>query len=470
MGSESSLAAWALVLARVPVKLRFCTACLVSSGLRSAAFAATSVLELKKLRGQHADAFAAFLRQHGRRLSVLKVSFRSGSPTVPPFEGHSLQRLQLAGCTVQLQQPPDNLLASATQLAFLELAQVTVQGPEDNLSALAALPELQHLALQGVKMHSPDTPTGSRPLRLPGAALQALTGLRVLRVSSGPFLAQDALQHLSCLTKLQHLVLHDALSTPLSPASAPGFSALTALTSCSLYGVSVDPTVLLSCTHLLQLRLRHLNQHNSAVANGAMLLQLLSTLPSLLHLEVANSRFSWPQDPEAFSSFTASSALRHLQLEDCGLPPGIWHRAFPEGRQLCQLQKLFALDGRGDKPADRDGVLRGASLSSADIFSISSCCRALQQLAVTLQPDVSLSLLTTLTGASCDVSVGAEAKEQNRQRVGGAPAWCPPACLQVSGRRRRFCVPPRWLITAQLVGACFFSQGDGGSGQTHGSK
>lgn len=403
MGSESSLAAWALVLARVPIKRRFCTACLVSNGLRSAAFAATSVLELKKLRGQHADAFAAFLRKHGRRLSVLKVSCRSGSPTVPAFECHSLQRLQLAGCTVQLQQPPDNLLASATQLTLLELAQVTVQGPEDSLSALAALPELQHLALQGVKMHSPDTPTGSRPLRLPGAALQALTGLTGLCISSGPFLAHGALQHLSCLTKLQHLALHNALSTPLSPASAPGFSALTALTSCSLYGGSVDPTVLLSCTNLLQLRLRHLNQNNGAVADGATLLQLLSTLPSLQHLEVADSCFSWPQDPEALTAFTVSSALRQLQLEDCGLPPGIWQRAFPEGRQLCQLQKLLALEGQGDKPAaDGDGVLlRDASLSSADIVSISSCCRALEQLAVTLQPDVSLSVLTTLTGASC---------------------------------------------------------------------
>jgi hypothetical protein len=436
MSRESSLAAWALVLAHVPPKPRFSTACLVSRGLRKAAFAATSVLELKQLRGQHADAFAAFLRQHGQRLAVLKVSFRSGSPVIPAFEAHSLQRLQLAGCTLQLQQQPpaDSLLSTSTQLTLLELAQVTVQGPQDSLAALAALPKLQHLALQAVKMHSPDTHTGGRPLlRLPGAALQALTALTALRVSSGPSLAQDALQHLSCLTKLQHLVLHNALSSPLNPSTAPGFSVLTALTTCSLYEGSVDPSVLLSCTRLVELRLRHLNQHNGAVASGARLLQLLSALPSLQYLEVANSRFSWPQeDPEAFSAFTSSSALQHLQLEDCCLPPSIWQSAFPPGRQLSQLQKLLALDGRGDRPADSDGVLRGACLSAADISSIVSCCNGLQQMAVTLRPAVSLSALTTLTGGCASLSavpLEAAGTKHDRQLAGRAQwAQCPCAC------------------------------------------
>ena len=51
---------------------------------------------------------------------------------------------------------------------------------------------------------------------------------------------------------------------------------------------------------------------------------------------------AWPPASAAYAGLTASSQLQELSLANCQLPPGIWQHVFPVGRQLTQLQSLYA--------------------------------------------------------------------------------------------------------------------------------
>jgi len=119
-------------------------------------------------------------------------------------------------------------IAAATKLTSLSLDMASTTATQaDVVSALAALPDLQQLTWQEVGCN---TRIFQRVWDLSDSGmLQQLTRLTGLELG---FVTVGALQHLSSLTKLQHLSVHSP--NPWAAAGYPGLQELQALTSLRL--------------------------------------------------------------------------------------------------------------------------------------------------------------------------------------------------------------------------------------------
>jgi hypothetical protein len=204
----------------------------------------------------------------------------------------------------------------------------------------------------------------------------------------------NILPHLSCLVKLQTLMIQDEsarkladrldvlqsmttltclhvgfLSKPsgrVGPLNkTPWLHSLTALQSLCLEYVRVDASQLLG---LSQLTVLHLFEVQFSPTD---LLDWLGKLTQLQHLGIkqaeslpasgyyrtypmsydsdsekdeteGESSSAWPPPSAAYAALTASSELQELSLTNCQLPAGVWRHAIPAGRFLPQLRSLYA--------------------------------------------------------------------------------------------------------------------------------
>jgi hypothetical protein len=95
----------------------------------------------------------------------------------------------------------------------------------------------------------------------------------------------------------------------------------------------------------------------------------------------------------AYSALTASSKLKHLNVNRCMLPTGVWQHVFPAGRQLPHLQELDV--GYCTVHTSEDLAAAAAPEGSRLV----SCCPALRSLQMQ-QLQYSAELLAPLTGLS----------------------------------------------------------------------
>jgi len=333
-----------------------------------------------------------WMLQHGQHLTSLDLSVPGGTLTQLPCP--NLRELDLHDMKVQLSasstQP--GVLHSCTRLTKLVLFFCQFTVGHSSLAALSSLVLLQHLHL----IMSSVQPTVSGfvyETAMPSAALQHLTQLTYLCLQqAGRLLNTDSLQHTSCLVNLQELhIIHSTV--PLSPSTSPGWSRLTALRQVSRQRVTFDPSVLQNCTQLQGLELQSVNIISAGRA--AALHSLVARLQQLHVLTLHHVEYDFVA-PAAYSSLTASSALRCLTLRVTvdNLPAGIWPHVFPSDRQLPELQELtldwFELDAAQPPPP--------AVLATDDISRLASCCPGLHDISTDVQPDTQLSALANVSG------------------------------------------------------------------------
>jgi hypothetical protein len=215
---------------------------------------------------------------------------------------------------------------------------------------------------------------------LPG--LQQLTYLELDNMIDIPFGLQ--MQHLSVLTRLADLRLHDLSLRPSSSFTGSMLSGVQSLTRLQLaagqHHVYCEPAVLAGKT-LLQ----HLELQFKAMLDGAQGVQMLAQLQlqqelTCLKLHDSSKPRSLPP-AAAFAALTASSKLQHLDVSRCSLPEDMWQHVFPAGRQLPHLRVL------------------GISAAAPDGTRLVSCCPALQSLTI-LGLERSRELFASLQGLS----------------------------------------------------------------------
>jgi hypothetical protein len=225
----------------------------------------------------------------------------------------------------------------------------------DNASFLAALPQLQHVAL--LQYNSLDA-----------------------RVFSAQLLGQ-----------LQHL--HLGMRSPIRPAMYvyPGmpFPAADLVTS---NGWEPVLAVLADCTALTELRLSHLHDPRSMHPPGMGMLY-----PQGMELDEADAAArgavaaaaaaAVAEAAAAFAGLTASTRLQVLHLSDVSLTPGAWAHIFPADHQLPSLRDLTLCNCQ-------------QALGSTGFAQLVSCCPGVTALCLdgVLQHNAWVQPLLQLTG------------------------------------------------------------------------
>ena len=276
-----------------------------------------------------------------------------------------------------------------------------LDGAEGLSAALALLPGLQYLSICA-------TCWGWDKLVLLTDALTALQQLTYLELADatlqGPDEVTPALQPLQSLTRLIDLRLAPGRDADINSSM---LSAMQHLTRFGLIDGRLEPVALTTPggTHLQHLELAHISTPGGA-GGTAQLLSQLQRLQQLTHLELSSAS-TLTVSPEgnppaaAFSALTASSKLQCLNIRHCTLPAAVWHYMFPAGRQLPQLRSLdIACDTQPD----------GTEAAAPEGTRLVSCCPALQALSMQglqysaelLTPLQRLSGLHTLTLARHD--------------------------------------------------------------------
>lgn len=224
------------------------------------------------------------------------------------------------------------------------------------------------------------------------AVLQALTQLTFLSIDGCIKVTAESLQHISCLQRLRGLGLQSH-KLPLSPSHTPYLAQLTGLHTLSLLLVTLDPDLLQQYTQLQNLRLSVPTL--SGLNSGASLLAVIAKQVQLRTLQLHQVDCAWPAAAAAFTTLTASSSLQELKLLLDGLPAGTLQAMLRPQQQLVHLRSLtFNIWCKDETGSD------APSVSSADVVRLASCCPGLQELTLTLQRDVQLTVLSQLTGLS----------------------------------------------------------------------
>jgi hypothetical protein len=281
---------------------------------------------------------------------------------------------------------------------------VQLAGWDQQGAAFSLLPDLQHLGLCNLYAQEGSS-FGTNMLQ----HLQQLTYIEV--VECEPVQARTVLQSLQPLTRLARLQLfvpnwHHSLE-PGSPGSLIGAITLPSaqLTYLVLPHFFVcQPDVLAGKTML-----QHLDLHHCYLRHDVE--RLLSELQQLTHLDLALGILiygnDWYADNEgnqptaAFSALTASSHLRHLQVDisRCRLPAGVWQHMFPAGRQLPFLQSLDIFNVQSAHPIESGGT--------PELSRLVRCCPGLRSLRMLhlkcgVEQLAALSELTGLSHTPCD--------------------------------------------------------------------
>jgi hypothetical protein len=185
----------------------------------------------------------------------------------------------------------------------------------------------------------------------------------------------NAVQHLSCVVKLQTLVITSQYMSVHLAEGLQGLRNMTAITCLHLgpssisvegpYGMGMYYSTpwLESLTTLQWLRLERMRIEPSQLHglsllacltllgvsfNPTDLLGMLGKLTRLQQLHVTHdSRYElgqhgvvWPVPSAAYAGLTASSQLQEIVLNQGGLPAGVWPHVFPTGRMLLQLWSM----------------------------------------------------------------------------------------------------------------------------------
>jgi len=186
-----------VIFENMDLQQRF-TCALVCSDWAKAAAAATHTIVKHNM--QDSTQLQRWLDKNGHQVETLQLHRLESLARLPCAQ---LQDLLLHGVYGDLFLRLDSRvwsdIAAATKLTSVSVSCLnTTAQPADVVSALAALPDLQRLTWRNV-FCGPELELSDSMM------LQQLTRLRFLELG---FVAAEVLQHLSSLTKLQHLSMH----------------------------------------------------------------------------------------------------------------------------------------------------------------------------------------------------------------------------------------------------------------------
>jgi hypothetical protein len=369
--------ALALILQLTNQKQRLASCALVhSSWHAAAAVAATNSMsaDLSNADSSRRSSLQAFLAAHARTLTKIDVtSCHDTDQQAPDFSQlpcAKLRSLRLEHCSIRKNSPRQpGTLQHAKQLQQLSLLRCLT----DDLSTLQQqLPgSLQDVLLESIfPAGAAGASTQFPPLH--AGLLQALArcaDLTSLALHQGTSdYGQIPLQHLSNLSTLRSLSLKWPTDRPdrATAFALTGVSALSQLTSFTLHlgyttpgivpwvglqsllrldlaqGMGLDlPAELVSVGQLTQLQYLRVTNTQSIQA----LLAVLPRLKQLTHLSLEVHPMFYPIPAGAFSTMTASSNLRQLNLHHhlclARLGP-VWDHMLPAGRIFSQLIALTA--------------------------------------------------------------------------------------------------------------------------------
>lgn len=366
------------IIEHLPCRQRYGPSCVgrVSKQWRAAAATVASAITLQKKT--HATTLGPFLRSHRRQVNQLHVHAYTGLLEDLPYP--HLQSLLLCGGSLDVSSRQgcilEQLHASSAGLTSLKLENVTAVGhcstttPRAFLATI--LPGLKQLSLQhiSVKQHYQAANDRRVPLSIPGHFLQQLpSGLTYLELAGG--LSDGPLQHqLSCLTNLQHLLLHVTKKT-VTGAGLVGLPKLSSLTFLHLSGERQYPLKVPCCAlqiaGLEVLCLRDVHMLGVAGVIAGVLRQLQALKDLTLH-HVINVYDSSSRAP-VYAAISEAPSLQRLMLEDTLVAPTAWQHLFPRDRQLAQLTSL-------NLPM---AFMRSANYT---LGSIVQCCPNLKHLSV----------------------------------------------------------------------------------------
>jgi len=385
------------------LKQRF-TCALVCSDWAKAAAAGTDTIV--KHGVQDLTQLQQWLDNHGSHVDTLQL--RKCSSTLARLPCAQLQDLLLHGggqnTKLILGSRVWRDIAAATKLTSVQLKAVSTTAQQaDVVSALAALLDLQQLTWQEVVCDHERQLSDSR-------LLQQLTNVTGLELG---YFAAEALQHLSSLTKLQHLSTHSPYAW--AAADYPGLQELQGLTSLELKDFlwSFSRQRFPACvSHLPALQQLEVSWATFPELNALTTLTTLTKLhvanlirtstplrlPALQHLDLEGSiddpLYKQRLHPSHLASCTqlrclslcsfcltgpgslvAGSMLQHLGLCDCSLsseedgPAAMspWELLFPCPGRLPHLTALVLQNG-------------STELQQADIERLVVCCSGLQEL------------------------------------------------------------------------------------------
>jgi len=316
---------WKLVLQHVPLKQRLSSCALVCPMFRAAAVAATDSIEAT-LCGQPAvDNFATYLQQHRNHLTSLVLigqgSDLSDRPELQQLPCQHLQELYLISLNLGWGADEDHLsiLDKATAITRLEL-----ETADCFPAAMAVLPNLQHLCIDGWDGGCLSDEKGSFETAFAFSSLQQLTHLGLTRVN----ICSDNLAYISSMTHLHTLNLSHCC---MLWSDTPGLSLPPSLQHLELGGDCFQPSVLGAAAQLTHLDLADAYIENEGgVVGGSWLLEFLSKQQALDHLCLSRSSTYWPPPSAVFQALVASSStLRVLDIDDCYLQDGVFAHIFP---------------------------------------------------------------------------------------------------------------------------------------------
>jgi hypothetical protein len=312
--------------------------------------------------------------------------------------------------------------------------------PDDALSGLSALVNLEHLQLDCL-------PSFGVPGGLP-SQLQKLTCLRVCYTTACDVAEQ--LQHLRALTALKefrfrgvdcnHPLARTALAHKLSgvgslpqltslgldaplhfsTSSTNGWACLTVLQSLRLAGCSVEPEALAAFTQLRALSLQSVRPCSGAPV--APLLNAVSKLTLLTQLDMGLSEAAREHPPAAaFTALTASTNLCSLRLSSSVMTMRVssvvWLQGVLQDWVLLQPGWIYPHLRHIDLQCER---LSGVVLSEQQLQVLCSCCPAVDSLAFVLEHKASAAAFLPLLQLSALTYL--ELQQQSRDAVSGTKA------------------------------------------------
>jgi len=412
------------------------TCALVCKAWAQAATAATRSIILPD-RVQDLSCLQCWLDKHGSHMDALQLHKCHGAAltALPCPQLQDLLLNSFGGSAMVVSSRAWGDISAATKLTSISLCHVLAPSRADVVSALTALRDLKRLTWNSVQCSKADLPDS--------VLLQQMTRLTYLELRGA---SSAALQHLSLLTKLQHLTIDDVDGSVA--ADPPGLQELKALTSLKLYDVDDIPAsvsqltalqqlevwrataaaaaglqVLTALTELIVWRLRGLSaqspqlqltglQHLYLRADQLLARMPMSYVASCKQLRVLSLHGFPLRGP---GSLVASTLLQHLELSCCAL-----NETSPDGRTAADgaaepVSWQQVLPGPGQLPHLTSLQLSSENpcLEQSDLeHMVAACCSSLQVLRLgTLQdsfapalarlPALSSLLLSHLTDAQC---------------------------------------------------------------------
>ena len=207
-------------------------------------------------------------------------------------------------------------------------------------------PVLEHLSIIGVTVMNNGHDGGFWFGADAFEHLQKLTFLEINTLGIAWPYEPDALS-MTCLQDLRLESEGQGCPDMLLASTLAGADRLTRL---DLHGCKTEVDVLAGKTLLQHLDLKYYScvmdarSHDTQCGNVviAPLLAHLKHLQQLTYLVVSHTLLTIEDDSPltTYSTITASSKLRHLDISGSSLPLGVWQHIFPAGRQLLHLQSL----------------------------------------------------------------------------------------------------------------------------------